>query len=323
MPPLRVGVVGAGGWGRNHIAVFRSLPDVELVGFCDRDPERRRAAAEEFGARGFADLAALAAERLDAVSIAVPTQAHYDVAIDAIDRGLHLFIEKPIATNVEQADAIIAHARARRRLLQVGHLERWNAAFDAIRARSRRPHFVEVHRLAPFNPRGTDVAVVLDLMIHDIDLVLALVGRPVAALDAVGVSVLSREIDIANARLEFDGGAIANLTASRISREKVRKLRVFEENTYLSADFVTRSVACFRRRAVPGEEPAYRIEQEPVEVGAEEPLTRELRAFAEAVRAGSEPLVTGAEGRAALDVACRILEAIDSRRRALADAPPQ
>ncbi|MFN0150751.1 MAG: Gfo/Idh/MocA family protein [bacterium] len=320
MRPLRVGVVGAGGWGRNHLAVFRALPEVELVGFCDHDAERRRSAEAEFGARSCEDIAALSALGVEAISIAVPTQAHHDVAMEAIERGLHLFIEKPIAASVEQADAIIARAREKSRLLQVGHLERWNGAFDAIRARSRRPHFVEVHRLAPFNPRGTDVAVVLDLMIHDIDLVLALVGRPVISVDAVGVSVLSREIDIANARLEFAGGAIANLTASRISRDKVRKLRVFEENMYLSADFVTCAVACFRRHAEPGAEPAYRIEQEPVEVTTEPPLTRELRAFAVAVRAGVEPLVTGADGRAALDVACRILDAIETRRRSLASA---
>jgi predicted dehydrogenase len=324
--PLRVGVVGAGGWGRNHLRVLKSLPEVELVGVSDRDPERRRAAESEEGVRGFEDLAALAGEGLDAVTIAVPTPAHHAVALDAIARGLHLLVEKPIASTVAEADEILARARQQRLVLSVGHVERWNPAFEAVKARSRRPHFVEVHRLAPFNPRGTDVAVVLDLMIHDLDLVLALVGRPVTAVDAVGVAVLSREIDIANARLEFEGGAIANVTTSRISIQKTRKIRVFEEDTYLSADLVSRAVACFRKRpAEEGEErigeSPYRIEQEPVEVSTEEPLTREMRAFAAAVRGERSGFVTGEEGRAALDVACRILDAIERRRAALDTSP--
>jgi predicted dehydrogenase len=320
--PVRIGVVGAGGWGRNHVRVLKSLPEVELVGVSDRDPERRRAVESEEGVRGFEDLAALAREGLDAVTIAVPTPAHHAVALDAIARGLHLLVEKPIASTIAEADEILARARERGLVLSVGHVERWNPAFEAVKARSRRPHFVEVHRLAPFNPRGTDVAVVLDLMIHDLDLVLALVGRPVAAVDAIGVAVLSREIDIANARLEFEGGAIANVTTSRISLQKTRKIRVFEEDAYLSADLVSRAVACFRKRSAesgeerPGETP-YRIEQEPVEVSMEEPLTREMRAFAAAVRGEHSGFVTGEEGRAALDVARRILEAIERRRGAL------
>lgn len=314
MKRVRIGVVGAGEWGRNHLRVLRGLPEAEVVGVAEADPARRGAAAAEHGVPGFADVGSLAARGLDAVTIAVPTPAHRDVALEAIRRGLHLLVEKPLAGSLAEADEILLAARRAGVLLGVGHVERFSPAFEALSARSRRPLFIEGHRLAPFTARGTDVAVVLDLMIHDLDLVLALVGEAPSRVDAVGVSVLSGEVDIANARLEFPGGAIANLTTSRVSREKVRKLRVFEEDAYLSANLVTREVECFRR--VPGDGKsggAPRIVEEAVSVGDEEPLSREMADFARAVAAGGRPRVSGEEGRAALEVATRILDALAER----------
>ncbi len=315
MPPLRVGVVGAGEWGRNHLRVLSSLPEVELVGFAERDDARRRAAEAEHGAPGFPDLEALAARGLDAVTVAVPTPAHRDAALAAARLGLHLLVEKPLAGTLDEADEIVEAARRAGVLLQVGHVERWGPAFEALRERCRRPRFIEGHRLATFGRRGTEVAVVLDLMIHDLDLVLALVGERPSRVDAVGVAVLSSEVDIANARIEFPGGAIANLTASRVSREKVRKLRVFESDAYLSANFVTREVECFRKVATPGAPLGVRIVEETVAVPAEEPLTRELRGFVQAIASGAAPRVDGAAGRDALALATEILAAIEARNR--------
>ncbi len=313
MPPVRIGVLGAGDWGRNHLRVLETLPETTLVGFVDPDPERRAAAEAAHHVPGFADFASLAARGLDAVTIAVPTPAHREAALEAAGRGLHMLVEKPLAATEAEAEAILSETRRRGVLLQVGHLERWNPAFRALRDRCRRPRFIEGHRLAPFGGRGTEVAVVLDLMVHDLDLVLALVGEPVARVDAIGVAVLTRELDIANARIEFAGGAIANLTASRVSREKLRKVRVFEADAYLAANLVTREVECFRKVDRPGASEAARIVEEKVIVEEEEPLRAELRAFARAVGRGEPPEVGGAEGRDAVALASRVLDAIAAR----------
>ncbi len=326
MPPVRIGVLGAGGWGRNHLRVLETLPETTLVGFVDPNPERRAAAEAAHRVPGFADFASLAARGLDAVTIAVPTPAHREAAVEAAGRGLHMLVEKPLAATEAEAEAILSETRRRGVLLQVGHLERWNPAFRALRERCRRPRFIEGHRLAPFGGRGTEVAVVLDLMVHDLDLVLALVKEPVARVDAIGVAVLTREVDIANARIEFAGGAIANLTASRISREKLRKVRVFEADAYLAANLVTREVECFRKVGGPGAAAAARIVEEKVTVEEEEPLRAELRAFARAVERGEPPEVGGAEGRDAVALAARVLDAIAARGLgsgdAVADAAP-
>jgi predicted dehydrogenase len=312
MPPVRIGVLGAGEWGRNHLRVLEALPEATLVGFVDPDPARRGAAEAAHRVPGFADLAALAARGLDAVTIAVPTPAHRATALEAAARGLHMLVEKPLAATEAEADAILAETARRGVLLQVGHLERWNPAFRALRDRCRRPRFIEGHRLAPFGARGTEVAVVLDLMVHDLDLVLALVRQPVERVDAIGVAVLTREVDIANARIEFAGGAIANLTASRVSREKMRKVRVFEADAYVAANLVTREVECFRKVETPGAR-VPRIVEEEVSVEEEEPLRAELRAFARAVARGEPPEVGGAEGREAVALAARVLDAIAAR----------
>jgi predicted dehydrogenase len=314
MPPVRIGVIGAGDWGRNHLRVLHALPEAALAGFVEPDAARRAAVSSEHGVPGFADLDALAAAGVDAVTIAVPTPSHREIALAAAARGLHLLVEKPLAASEADAEAIVDAARRHGVLLQVGHLERWNPAFRALHERCRRPRFIEGHRLAPFGQRGTEVAVVLDLMVHDLDLVLALVGRPVARVDAVGVAVLTPEVDIANARIEFEGGAIANLTASRISREKLRKIRVFEEDAYLAANLVTREVEFFRKVRAPEAAGGARITQEAVRVEEDEPLRAELASFAAAVESGGTPVVGGEEGRAAVALANRVLEAIERRR---------
>jgi predicted dehydrogenase len=321
MKRVRVGVVGAGGWGRNHLRVLAALPEAKLVGFVEPDGARRHAAAAEHGVPGFADLGALAGEGIDAATIAVPTPAHRDAALAAAARGLHILVEKPLAGTLADADAIVDAARRAGVLLQVGHVERYGAAFDALQARCRRPQFIEGHRLALFGRRGTEVSVVLDLMIHDLDLVLALVGEEPVRVDAVGVAVLTPEADIANARIEFGGGAIANLTASRVSRERVRKLRVFEEDAYLSANLLTREVECFRKTADRDAPAGVRIVEETVAVPDEEPLTRELRDFVDVVRRGGAPRVGGAHGRAALSVAIDVIDAIEARAALRRAAP--
>src|SRR5262245_15005376 len=303
MPPVRIGVIGAGDWGRNHLRVLRALPEATLAGFVEPDATRRAAVSSEHGVPGFADLGALAASGVDAVTIAAPTPSHREIAVAAAARGLHILVEKPLAASEADADAIVDAARRHGVLLQVGHLERWNPAFRALHERCRRPRFIEGHRLAPFGQRGTEVAVVLDLMVHDLDLVLALVGRPVARVDAVGVAVLTPEVDIANARIEFEGGAIANLTASRISREKLRKIRVFEEDAYLAANLVTREVEFFRKVQAPGATGGVRISQEEVRVDEDEPLRAEIASFAAVVERGGAPVVGGEEGRAAVALA--------------------
>lgn len=322
MAPIRIGVVGAGDWGRNHLRVLSALPEALLAGFVEPDPARRAAAEAAHGVRGFGDLASLADRGLDAVTIAAPTPAHRAIAVEAAERGLHMLVEKPLAANEADAEAIIEAARRGGVFLQVGHLERWNPAFRALHERCRRPRFIEGHRLAPFGQRGTEVAVVLDLMVHDLDLVLALVREPVSRVDAVGVAVITPEVDIANARIEFEGGAIANLTASRISREKLRKIRVFEEDAYLAANLVSREVECFRKTLPPGTA-VPRIVEENVVVEEEEPLRAELRAFATAVARGEAPAVGGPEGRDAVGLANRVLAAIAERRAAGMAAPGQ
>ena len=312
---FRAGVIGTGRLGREHARVYASLDDVDRVLVYDRDSARAEAVAGEFGARRCASIESILAE-CDAVSVCTPATHHHAAVAAAFEKGIHVLVEKPIASDTASARDMIARASSRGCVFQVGHIERFNGAFEAARTLIKRPRFIEAHRLGAFSPRGIDVSVVQDLMIHDIDLILAvLAGDPISEIRVSGASVLTDAPDIVNARIEFTGGCVANITASRISREPLRKIRFFEENLYVSADLRDKSVEAFEKRGDPdpsasGFDPAQIIRGIPVEVDRSEPLRKEIVSFLAAVRGEGKPAVTGEEGLAALDVAERMLESI-------------
>ena len=320
MSGVRVGVIGVGHLGRHHARVLARVPGADLVGVYDTDPQRSKAVADEFGVQAL-DSEQRLLDQVEAVSVVVPTKAHAEVGVRALERGVHTFVEKPIASTMPEADLLVATARKVGRVLQVGHIERFNQAIRALCGQPLAPRFIEAHRLAQFSPRGTDVAVVLDLMIHDIDLILWMLRSPPVAIDAVGVAVVSDSQDIANARLTFENGCVANVTASRISPKKMRKIRLFQQNAYVSLDLAAGKAEVYRLtdRESPegltsrlGELDHAAREQhvayEQLKPGPGDALELELSAFVEAVQRGSEPPVTGEDGRAALDVALRILD---------------
>jgi len=299
---IRTGVAGAGAMGRHHARVYRELEGVELVMVYDLEAERAEELAGEYGV--------VAAERLDelagscdAVSVAVPTAAHLEVGRELLGRGVNVLVEKPIAANEEEARELLECAAAAGRVLQIGHVERFNPVLRRLEEALTHPRFIEAHRLSPFPNRSMDIGVVLDLMIHDLDVILHLVRAPVATIDAVGVPVLTALEDIANARIRFENGCVANVTASRVSPERMRKIRVFQEDCYLSLDYRGQKGDIYRRE---GDE----IRREPVQIEQGEPLRLELQAFVEAVREQKEPSVTGQQGAAALEVALDITRKI-------------
>ena len=302
----RVGVIGVGDFGRNHVRVLHDLLGAELIGVHDADPERARQVAAEFSTEAFADLDHLS-EQIDAACVVAPTVAHARIAADLMERGVDVLVEKPMTATLAEADALIAAAKRNGRILQIGHLERFNPAVVAVRKIVSRPLFFEVHRLGIFSPRSLDVDVIFDVMIHDLDILLWLVDSPVADLRAVGIPVLTDKVDIAHARIEFESGAVANLTASRVSTERVRKLRFFQAHEYVSVDYTRQDV--LRVRVVgEGAQPAIDFEKVPVQ--SEEPLKAEMRAFLAAVRDRTKPLVDGEAGRRALELAGRVMEGI-------------
>jgi predicted dehydrogenase len=305
LTPLRVAAIGVGHLGRHHARILSSLPGATLVGVVDIKPDRAAEIAESFQTTPFTDYHDLFG-RVDAVSIAVPTQSHLEVAAPFLDRGVPVLVEKPLARSVAEADHLINLAAARGTVLAVGHTERFNPAVAAAARHLKAPKFVEVHRLGTFPERSLDIDVVFDLMIHDLDIVLSLVGGDVVSVEAVGVPVLTGRVDIANARLRFEGGCIANITASRISRDRVRKIRFFQPDAYLSIDYAAQEVEMYR--LVHGTAPRPVIDGGKLDVPREEPLVRELTDFLEAVRTGRRPLVTGEDGRRALDLAQRITD---------------
>lgn len=329
MRRLRVGVVGAGALGYHHVRILRELAGIEFRGFYEQRGERARQVASELDVPAAESLTALL-EQVDAITIVVPTPAHHAVAKTALERGVHVLIEKPLATTLAEADELLAIASRTGAIVQTGHVERFNRAIRAAEPYVDRPRFVESDRLAPFNPRGADVAVVLDLMIHDIDLVLTLVGGNVTELAAVGVGVLTPSIDIANARLGFGSGAVANITASRISRERTRKLRIFQQSGYLSLDLAAGNGEFYRlRRDIdvaalargPASVEAF-VERIPLEAPDAEPLRLEFESFLAAVRGEAPVVVTGNDGREALAVALRIVREIERTLPSLAGAGP-
>lgn len=310
---MRIGVVGVGSLGFHHVRILRDLPGAELVGFYEIRPERAAAVAQELGVRPFSSLEELVGA-CQALTIAVPTKAHHSVAKVALEHGCHLLIEKPIAAALDEADEIVELAERAGVVVQTGHVERFNRAVRGAWGLVANPRYLESDRLAPFTPRGADVAVVLDLMIHDIDLVLTLMGSDVDGISAIGVPVLTRSIDIANARLTFRSGAVANITASRVAREKMRKVRIFQESGYLSLDLATGRGEFFRLRRdldltllasspQPLEAFVERIELEAPEA---EPLRLEFESFLAAVRGESPVTVSARAGRDALALALRI-----------------
>jgi predicted dehydrogenase len=317
-PAVPVGVVGVGSLGFHHARILREVPGAQLVGVYDADPARAAKVGEELGVRVFPALEELLGQ-VEAAVVAVTTTAHAEVAMAALDRGVHLLIEKPIASTLEEADRIVAAADAAGVLVATGHVERFNGALRACEPYLDVPRFVESHRLAPFAGRGTDVAVVLDLMIHDIDLVLSLVGSEVSSVRAVGVPILSPNVDIANARLEFADNAVANITASRVSMERTRKIRFFQNSGYISLDLAAGTGEFLRlkkgARLPEGEVgPAAllgMVDRVELRGDGAEPLRAELEAWVRAVRGEAPLVVSGRDGRKALAVALEIMGRIE------------
>jgi predicted dehydrogenase len=318
---VRIGVIGVGALGHHHARILRGIEGAEMAGFHEANPDRAAKVASELGITAFASAEELLTA-VDAVTIVVPTPAHFAVASKALEAGKHVLVEKPIATTLEEADGMLEIARRKGVLVQTGHVERFNRAIRGALQFVDQPRFIESDRLAPFNPRGSDVAVVLDLMIHDIDLVQTLVGAPVKDVSAVGVPVLTPFVDIANARLSFASGAVANITASRVSRERMRKIRVFQQTGYLSLDLGTGTgefyhlrrdmdLAAFVRDAQGAQALEQFVVREPIDAPEGDALTLELQSFVDAIRGKAPVPVTGEAGRDALAVALKIVSEIE------------
>jgi predicted dehydrogenase len=286
--------------GRNHARIYSLLEGVELSAVYDADPERAAAVVAEFGGRAVSTLEELAAS-CDLASVAVPTVAHREVGCLLMEKGVHVLIEKPIASTVEDAHALVETAKRCEKLLAVGHVERFNPVLKQLEDRLSKPRFIEAHRLSPFPNRSMDIGVVLDLMIHDLEVILHLVKSPVVSIDAVGVSVLTSTEDIANARIRFENGCVANVTASRISPERMRKIRVFQEDCYLSLDYQQQEGQMYAKVDTG-------IAKFEVEIEKGEPLLGELQSFVDAVARGETPAVTGQQGMAALELALKVTE---------------
>ena len=335
--PLRTGVVGVGHMGVNHARVYSELPASQLAAVYDNDPETASRVAKKYHTRAARSLEEFAS-LVDAATICTPTVTHYEIGKFLLERGKHLLVEKPIADTPDAARALSELAAASRCVLQVGHIERFNPVLAALENKLQNPRFLEVTRLSPYPNRSTDVGVVLDLMIHDIEVILHIVRSPLVSLDAVGISVLSRGEDIANVRFRFENGCVANVTASRISQDKIRKIRVFQENAYLSLDYQNQS-GYLLRLANEGEAESSmlgklmglatdssivtsfkdrRIVREPVEVDKGEPLRIELESFLQCARIGAKPRVSGQQATDALDIALEItrrIEEADPRKK--------
>ncbi|MGA2026594.1 MAG: UDP-2,3-diacylglucosamine diphosphatase LpxI [Syntrophobacteraceae bacterium] len=312
---VRTAVVGVGYLGRFHAQKYARLPEANLVSVVDINSQRGRQVAKEVNTHALTDYRELIG-KVDAVSIVAPTPQHFAIAKEFLSSGVHVLLEKPMTKNLEEANELIATAKKSGAILQVGHLERFNSAFTAIRPHLRDPMFIEAHRLALFNERGLEVDVVLDLMIHDIDIVLNIINAPLKDIHASGVSALSPLPDIASVRMEFDNGAVANLTASRISLKNMRKLRIFQENCYFSIDYATKRAYAVYREAESGEDGFPQLSMEEFEIIEKDSLEEEIGAFLNSVRTGSRPEVDGEQGRRALGVALEISSRIEQQMRA-------
>ena len=307
MKTPRVGVVGVGHIGKNHARLYAELTSARFTAIYDTNRAIAEKLGTEFDVKAAASLDEFA-EQVDAASIATPTNTHFEIGRELLSRGKHLLVEKPIADNTAHASELAELAATRGLVLQVGHVERFNPVLGALEKRLTNPRFIEAHRLSPYPNRSTDIGVVLDLMIHDLEIILHLVRSPVQTIDAVGVPVLSRGEDIANARIRFENGCVANITSSRISPEQMRKIRVFQEDVYLSLDYQNQTGEMYRRTADG-------LTKEAVEIEREEPLKRELAAFIECAATGRAPKVSGFQAAAALELAVEITRRINAASR--------
>lgn len=305
MKKLKIAVVGVGSLGSTHARIFARLKDAELVGVADLDLKRAKKVARACRCQYFSNYHQLFG-LVEAASIVVPTNLHYQTARDFLHHNIHLLVEKPFTSTVGEADELLNIAKTKSVVLQVGHVERFNAAVQAVQRLPGKPKFIECHRLGPFASRVKDVGVVLDLMIHDIDIVLGLVGSAVESIEAIGVNVLTQHEDIANARLHFKNGAVANITASRISPKSMRKIRIFQENAYISLDYEAQKALIYEKQG-------NKISRRKINIKKEKPLQKELQSFIQCVKEKGSPLVSGLEGRDALAVASEILAKIKTK----------
>jgi len=299
---IKVGIVGVGHLGAIHAKVYSKLDSVKLVGVCDCNLERALEVGKKYKTRSFANYEDLF-DKVAAASIVVPTSLHYNVAKEFLNRGIHVLIEKPITKTLSEADELIEIAKNKNLIIQVGHVERFNAAVLALEKYLEKPKFIECQRLGPFHKRVDDVGVVLDLMIHDIDIVLGLIKQEVINIEAVGLSTMSAFEDVANVRLTFEDGTIADITASRVTKDVTRKIRIFQEESYISLDYLNQEVTVFKKTG-------NKILKEKVKVKKVQPLNEELESFIECVRHHKRPIVSGVEGKRALQVALEIIEKI-------------
>jgi len=298
MDKVRVGVIGIGHLGSIHARIYKEIPNCALIGVCDIDKTRLNEISGKLGVPAYSDYRELFG-KVDAVSVAVPTKFHYQVADEFLKNKIHALVEKPFTLNLKEADSLIEEAKRNKLILQVGHIERFNSAFAATQKLIKNPKFIECHRLSPFPNRSLDVGAVLDIMIHDIDIVLGLVPSKIKKVESVGVNVLTPFEDIANARITFENGCVANLTASRVSDEVMRKIRIFQEDTYISLDYKDAKASVYKKDGL-------KISKEDLPIEKEEPLEKELQAFIDCVLTGKEPLVSGPVARGALSVALEI-----------------
>jgi len=324
---LKIGVVGVGHLGKHHVRVFSTIKKCKLVGVYDKNTERAKEIASEYGTKAFESYETLLSE-VDAVDIAATTTFHYELAKEALHKGKHVFIEKPITSTKEQAEELLQIAKQHNAKIQVGHIERFNPVIMQVASKIENPMFVESHRLAPFTPRGSDVPVVLDLMIHDIDLIMSFINHPIQEIRASGVGIVTKSIDIATARLEFANGAIANVTASRISMKRERKIRFFQKDAYITVDFQNKRSTILKKSAklilllpqiLAGKtdfDPKEMVDEKEIIVpeGGKDALTFELEAFVEAIIKNHRPICSGEDGARALDVALQIMEIIEGNK---------
>jgi len=298
MNKLRVGVVGVGYLGSLHAQIYQGMENSSLVGVCDIDKTRLDKVSQSLNVKGYTDYAELFG-KVDAVSVTVPTRLHHKIAYDFLKHNIHLLVEKPFTLNLKEADSLIRLAKKFKLILQVGHIERFNSAFAATLAIIKNPKFIECHRLSPFPYRSLDIGVVLDIMIHDIDIILGLVNSKIKKIESVGVNVLTPFEDIANSRITFKNGCVANLTASRVSDETMRKIRIFQEDTYISLDYKEAKACVYKKKGLA-------ITKEDLPIEKEQPLQKELESFIDCVANHKEPLVSGPVARDALKVALEI-----------------
>ncbi len=308
MKKLKAAVIGVGHLGKEHARIYASLPDVELVALCDLDPSKAEK-AQALGTKFATDFRELLGS-IDIASIATPTSSHFQIAREILNAGIHVLIEKPITNQLEDADELIEIAKRRNLSLQVGHLERYNAGFRRVEQIAKNIRFLEIHRLGPFTPRIADCGVVLDLMIHDIDIVLQLVKSEIASIDAIGINVLTPYEDIANVRIKFKNNAIADLTASRLTPDAQRKIRIFQEDAYISLDYVAQTAQIFKKASLPAALFGGKISREQIDIQKEEPLKAELEDFVRSVARGSSNGKPDVQAREALHVALQVLESI-------------